>query len=78
MIAGLGNGTAPHRVPGRAFRRNDHEGERRRQPHRDPVGGDELAQWDAGVKPVGREVDQFLVCRDLELDLGIGLAEGCD
>src|SRR5262249_14312237 len=49
---------------------------RRRQPHRDDVGGDELARSDAGVKPVGRKVDQFLACRDLELDLGIGLAEG--
>src|SRR5215471_15322528 len=44
----------------------------------DHVGGDELAQTDAGVKPVGREVDQFLACGDLHLDLGIGLAEGCD
>ena len=57
---------------------DDHEGERRRQPHRDHIGGDELTQPDAGVKPFGREVDQFLACRDLQLDLRIGLAEGCD
>ena len=57
---------------------DDHEGKRRRQPHRDHVGGDELTQSDAGVKPVGREIDQFLACRDLQFDLGIGLAEGCD
>jgi len=42
------------------------------------VGGDELAQPDAGVEPFGREVDQLLAYGDLYLDLRIGFAEGCD
>jgi hypothetical protein len=46
--------------------------------HRDHVGGDEPAQPDAGVKPFGREVDQLLARGHLHLDLGVGLAEGCD
>ena len=54
------------------------KGEGRCQPDRNHVGGDELAEPDAGIKPSGREVDQFLACGDLHLDLGIGLAEGCD
>ena len=57
---------------------DDDEAKRRRQPHRDHVGGDELAHPDAGVKPARREVDQFFAGGDLHLDLGIGLAERCD
>ena len=66
---------APAQIVGTA---DDDEAERRRQPHRDHVGGDELAEPDAGVKSFGSEVDQLLACGDLHLDLGIGLAEGCD
>ena len=54
------------------------EAKRPRQPHRDHVGGDELAEPNAGVKPFGREVDQLLARGDLHLDLGIGLAERRD
>ena len=57
---------------------DDDERERRRQPHRDHVGLDELAEPDAGIEAFGRDIDQFLACGDLHLDLGIGLAEGCD
>jgi hypothetical protein len=57
---------------------DDDEAERLHQPHRDHVGGDELAQPDAGVEPLGRGVDQFLACGDLYLDLRIRPAEGCD
>jgi hypothetical protein len=57
---------------------NDHEREGRRQPHGNHVGGNELTQSDAGVKALGREVDQLPACGDLHFDVGIGLAEGCD
>jgi hypothetical protein len=57
---------------------NDDKRKRWRQPHRDHVSGDELAQPNAGVKPFGREVDQPLACGNLHLNLGIGLGEGCD
>ncbi len=57
---------------------DDHERERRRETHRDHVGLDELAEPDAGVKSCGRDIDQVWVCNDFHLDLGIGLAEGCD
>jgi hypothetical protein len=57
---------------------NDHERERRRQTHRDHIGLDELAEPDAGVKSFGSDIDQVRARGDLHLDLGIGLAEGCD
>jgi len=38
---------------------DDDEAERLRQPHRDHVGGDELAEPDAGVKSSGRDIDEF-------------------
>ena len=57
---------------------NDHEREWLHQPYRDHVGGDKLAQPDAGVKTLSCEVDQFLTRGDFHFDLGIGLAEGCD
>jgi hypothetical protein len=66
-VAGEVRGTADH-----------YEGERLRQPHRDHVNGDELAQPYAGVKSFGCEIDQRLTCGNLHLNLGIGPAEGCD
>jgi len=57
---------------------NDNKREWWRQPHRDHIGSDELTQPDASVKPFGREVDQPLACGDLQLDLGVGLAERSD
>lgn len=39
----------------------------RRQPERDHVGGDELAQPDAGVKAFNREINQILACGDLHI-----------
>src|SRR5215468_8432395 len=57
---------------------DDHEWERRRQPHCDHVGCDELAQPDASVKSFGRDVRQLRACGDLDLHLGISSAEGCE
>ena len=57
---------------------DDDEAKRRRQANGDHVGGDELAQPDAGVEAFGRQIDQFLARGDLYLDLGIGPAEGGD
>lgn len=54
---------------------DDRHPERQRQPHRDHVGGDELAEPDAGIETAGRDVDQFLTGGDLDLDLRIGPAE---
>src|SRR5712664_3893088 len=67
--------SAPAQILGAA---DNHEGEGRCQPDRNHVGGDELAEPDAGVKSSGRDIDQFLTRGDLHLDLGIGLAEGCN
>ena len=55
-----------------------HERERRRQPHRDHVGRDELAEADAGVEATGREIDHLVARGDLQLDLRIGLAKRRD
>ena len=52
------------------------QAKRRREPHRDHVGGDELAHADSGVEPLGHNVDELRVRSDLHFDLGIGLAEG--
>src|SRR5205823_9774819 len=41
-------------------------------------GLDELAEPDAGVKSFGSDIDKVRACGDLDLDLGIGLAERCD
>src|SRR5258708_4954767 len=57
---------------------DDDEGERLRQPYRDHVGGDELAQPYAGVESFSREVDQLLARGNLHVDLRIRPAEGCD
>ena len=57
---------------------DNRQAKRRRQPHRDHVGGDELAEPNAGIKALGREVDQLLACCNLNFDLGIGLTEGGD
>jgi hypothetical protein len=57
---------------------NDRQRERRRQPHCDHVIGDELAQPDASVKPLGRDVDQLLACGEFHLDLRISFAERRD
>jgi sarcosine/dimethylglycine N-methyltransferase len=41
-------------LEGKVGAADDHEGERRRQPRRDHVGRDQLAQPDAGVEPIRR------------------------
>ena len=67
------------RAPAQIIRAaDDHHREGRRQPHGHHVGGDELAQPNAGIETFGRDVDQLLARGDLHLDLGIGLAERCD
>ncbi len=57
---------------------DDHERQRLRQPHRNHVGGDELAHPDAGIKTSGREIDQLFACGKLHLDLWKRLAERGD
>jgi len=57
---------------------DDDKAEWTRERHRDHVCGDELAEPDTGIEPLGREVDQLLAGGDLHLHLGIGLAEGGD
>ena len=57
---------------------DDHERERRRQPHHDHVGRDELAETDAGVEAARRQIDHLVAGGDLQFDLGIGLAERSD
>ena len=57
---------------------NDHQWKRRRQPHRDHVGGDELPEPNPGVKSSGRKIDHLVACGDLQFDFGIGLAERRD
>lgn len=57
---------------------DDDGAKRRRQPYRDHVGGDELAEPHARVKTSGREVDQLLARGELHLDIRIGLAERGD
>src|SRR6516165_2908651 len=55
-----------------------HQGERRRQPHRRHVGLDELAQTNACIEPAGRKIDHLVARGDLQLYLGVGLAERGD
>ena len=42
------------------------------------MSGDELAQPYAAVKPLGRDIKERRACGDLDLYLGVGLAERCD
>src|SRR5262249_10152818 len=67
--------TAAGQVGGAA---DDDEAERRRQPHRDHIGGDELAHPDAGVESFGGEIDPLLAGGALHPALWVGLAERRD
>src|SRR5215475_5914039 len=57
---------------------DNHERERLREPHYNHVGINELTHSDASVESSGGEINQFLACGDLHLDLWISLAERDD
>ncbi len=77
--AGRRDGASHRCAPGGLAREiagaaDHHEGKRWREPHRDHVGRDELAEPDAGIEPAGREIDQVVARSDFQFDFGISLA----
>ena len=54
---------------------DDHERERRRQPHGHHVGRDELAETDTRIEAARHQVHHLVARGDLQLDLGVSLAE---